>query len=393
MTRAGGGIAEVLGVALRLGLTSFGGPVAHIGYFRGEYVERRRWLDERAFSELVAVTNLLPGPSSSQLGIAIGVRRAGALGGVAAWLGFTLPSAVAMTVLALTVGAADMRDAGWVHGLELVAAPVVLLAVLAMRRSLAPDLRRILVAAVAAALVLVVGGFAGLAAAIALGACVGMVALRSRGTEAQPGSGMRRTRRLVALGCLVALGGLLVGLPAASEATDRHDVALADAMVRSGALVFGGGHVVLPLLHEAVVAPRWVGEQEFLAGYGLAQAMPGPLFTLSAYLGAIEEPSPKGVAGAALALVAIFLPSFLLLAGVLPLWSSTRHHRNVQAVLAGVSAAVVGLLAAALWDPVLTTSVDRVADVAFAAALLALLRFLPVWAVVPLAALGGQLLF
>jgi chromate transporter len=217
--------------------------------------------------------------------------------------------------------------------------------------------------------------------------------MRGHGTEALPESGMRRTRRLVALGCLVVLGGLLVGLPAASEATDRHDVALADAMVRSGSLVFGGGHVVLPLLHEAVVAPRWVSEQEFLAGYGLAQAMPGPLFTFSAYLGAIEEPSPNGVAGAALALVAIFLPSFLFLAGVLPLWSSTRHHSNVQAALAGVTAAVVGLLAAALWDPVLTTSVDSVADVAFAATLLALLRFLPVWAVVPLAALGGQLLF
>jgi chromate transporter len=393
LTRAGGGLAEVLGVALRLGLTSFGGPVAHIGYFRDEYVERRRWLDERAFSELVAVTNLLPGPSSSQLGIAIGARRAGALGGVAAWLGFTLPSAVAMTVLALTVGAADVRGAGWVHGLELVAAPVVLLAVLAMRRSLAPDLRRIVLAAGAAALVLAVGGFAGQAAAIGLGACVGIVALRSRGMETQPGSGMRRTRRLVALGCLVALVALLVGLPAASEATDRHDVALANAMVRSGSLVFGGGHVVLPLLHEAVVAPGWVGEQEFLAGYGLAQAMPGPLFTFSAYLGAIEEPSPSGVAGAALALVGIFLPSFLLLAGVLPLWSSTRHRPSVQAALAGVSAAVVGLLAAALWDPVLTTSVDGVGDVVFAGALLALLRFLPVWALVPLAALGGQLLF
>jgi len=393
LTRGGGGPAEVLGVALRLGLTSFGGPVAHIGYFRDEYVERRRWLDERAFSELVAVTNLLPGPSSSQLGIAIGARRAGTLGGFAAWLGFTLPSAVAMTVLALTVGAADVRDAGWVHGLELVAAPVVLLAVLAMRRSLAPDLRRIALAAVAAALVIAVGGFPGQAAAIGLGACVGIVALRSRGTGARPEFGTRRRRRLVALGCLVVLVGLLVGLPAALEATDRHDVALADAMVRSGSLVFGGGHVVLPLLHEAVVAPGWVSEQEFLAGYGLAQAMPGPLFTFSAYLGAIEEPSPNGVAGAALALVAIFLPSFLLLAGVLPLWSSTRHHSNVRAALAGVSAAVVGLLAAALWDPVLTTTVDGVADVGFAAALLALRRVLPVWAVVPLAALSGQLLF
>jgi chromate transporter len=387
-----GRVGEVFGVALRLGLTSFGGPIAHIGYFRSEYVGRRRWLDEREFSELVAVTNLLPGPSSSQLGIAIGAHRAGRLGGLAAWLGFTLPSAIAMTVLALWVGAADVGNAGWVHGLELVAAPVVALAVVAMWRSLAPDLGRGTLAVAAAAVVLLLGGFAGQAAALALGAAAGIVAYR-RAVQA-PGLHLRfRGRGLAAASCLLALAALLLGLPSLADATDTHAVALVDAMVRSGSLVFGGGHVVLPLLYEAVVSPGWVGQNEFLAGYGLAQAMPGPLFSFSAYLGAIEDPSPNGVGGAALALCAIYLPSFLLLGGVLPVWSSIRTHAVVQAALTGIGAAVVGLLAAALWDPVLTTSIDSIGDAAFAAALLPLIRLLPVWLVVPFAAMAGALVF
>jgi chromate transporter len=387
-----GRVGEVFGVALRLGLTSFGGPIAHIGYFRSEYVGRRRWLDEREFSELVAVTNLLPGPSSSQLGIAIGAHRAGRLGGLAAWLGFTLPSAIAMTVLALWVGAADVGNAGWVHGLELVAAPVVALAVVAMWRSLAPDLGRGTLAGAAAAVVLLLGGFAGQAAALALGAAAGIVAYRRAGQA--PGLHLRfRGRGLAAASCLLALAALLLGLPSLADATDTHAVALVDAMVRSGSLVFGGGHVVLPLLYEAVVSPGWVGQNEFLAGYGLAQAMPGPLFSFSAYLGAIEDPSPNGVGGAALALCAIYLPSFLLLGGVLPVWSSIRTHAVVQAALTGIGAAVVGLLAAALWDPVLTTSIDSIGDAAFAAALLPLIRLLPVWLVVPFAAMAGALVF
>ena len=374
---------------MRLGLTSFGGPVAHIGFFRDEYVGRRRWLDEAAFSELVAVTSLLPGPSSSQLGIAIGANRAGRLGGLAAWVGFTLPSAVAMTVLALAVGSADLSGAGWVHGLALVAVPVVATAVLGMQRSLAPDLVRLALAAAAAGVAIAWRGFAGQAAAIALGAFVGIALFRNQALP-QRLTASFAGGRLMATGCIAAFGALLLGLPALADATGA--VALVDAMFRSGSLVFGGGHVVLPLLDEAVVSPGWVGQQEFLAGYGLAQAMPGPLFTFSAYLGAIQEPSPNGVAGAALAVGAIFLPSFLLLGGVLPLWSSIRRHATVQAALAGVGAAVVGLLAAALWDPVLRTSIDDWADVVFAVVLLALLRLLPVWAVVPIAAAAGALL-
>ncbi len=373
-------------------MTSFGGPVAHIGYFRDEYVGRRRWLDEQEFSELVAVTNLLPGPSSSQLGIAIGAHRAGRLGALASWLGFTLPSAVAMTVLALTVGSADVSGAGWVHGLELVAVPVVLLAVLAMRAALAPDLPRLALAAVGALLALGLGGFPGQAAALAVGAVVGIAAFRGR-TSAPRLTLRLGGRSAVGVACLAALAALLVGLPALRDVTDAHAVALVDAMVRSGSLVFGGGHVVLPLLDEAVVAPGWVSEQEFLAGYGLAQAMPGPLFSFAAYLGAIEEPSPNGVAGAALALGAIYLPSFLLLGGVLPFWSTIRRQARVQAALVGVGAVVVGILAAALWDPIVTTSIDEAVDVAFALALLGLLRVLPVWAVVPIAATAGAVVF
>ncbi|HEX2302059.1 MAG TPA: chromate efflux transporter [Gaiella sp.] len=381
-------MAEVFAVAFRLGLTSFGGPVAHIGYFRDEYVDRRGWIDERGFSELVAVTSLLPGPSSSQLGIAVGAHRAGRLGGLAAWLGFTLPSAVAMTALALAVGSADLSDAGWIHGLELVAVPVVALAVLGMQRSLAPDPLRLGLAAAAAAVVIAWGGFAGQAAALALGAVFGVAALRSR-PAAPPLATPVDGGRLLAIGCLAAFAVLLLGLPAIADETDGGAIALVDAMYRSGSLVFGGGHVVLPLLDQAVVSPGWVSQQEFLAGYGLVQAMPGPLFTFSAYLGAIREPSPNGVAGAAIAVAAIFLPSFLLLGGVLPLWSWIRRHTAVQSALAGVGAAVVGVLAAALWDPVLTTSIDDPLDVGFALVLLGLLRVLPVWAVVPIAALAG----
>lgn len=320
--------------------------------------------------------------------MAIGAHRAGRGGAVAAWLGFTLPSAVAMTVLALAVGSAELTEAGWVRGLQLVAVPVVLTAVLAMRRTLAPDLGRLALAVVALALALGLGGFLGQAAALLVGAAVGVIAFS--GGPTAPALSMRfGGRPAVAIGSLVALPVLLLGLPVLRDVTGAHAVALVDAMVRSGSLVFGGGHVVLPLLDEAVVSPGWVGEEEFLAGYGLAQAMPGPLFSFAAYLGAIEEPSPNGVAGAGLALAAIYVPSFLLLGGVLPFWSSLRRRPRVQAALVGVGAAVVGILAAAFWDPVLTSSIDDAADVGFAVALLVLLRLLPVWVVVPMAAAVG----
>jgi chromate transporter len=379
---------EVFLVALRLGVTSFGGPVAHIGYFREEYVGRRRWIDERGFGELVAVTNLLPGPTSSQLGIAIGMHRAGKLGGVAAWLGFTLPSALVMTAFGIGLARRDVADAGWLHGLELAAAAVVLAAVLAMRRSLAPDLPRLALAGAGAAVALLVPGFAGQALVIAGAGLVGALVFRG---DAEPTELHLRfpIGRGLAIACAVLLGGLLVGLPLLRDAVATNAVALADAMVRAGSLVFGGGHVVLPLLYDSVVGSGWTSEETFLAGYGAAQALPGPLFTFSAFVGAAAEPEPNGGAGAALALVAIFLPSFLLLGAVLPLWSAVRRHPVVQAAVTGIAAGVVGLLAAALWDPVLQTSVDGWIDVALVAGLFLALRVLPPWAVVGIAAAVG----
>ncbi len=384
-------VGEVFAVALRLGLTSFGGPTAHVGYFRTEYVERRRWLDEHAFGELVAVTNLLPGPSSSQLGIAVGALRAGSLGGVAAWLGFTLPSAVAMTALGLGVASSDLSDAGWLHGLELAAVAVVLAAVLAMARVLTPDLARLAVAVAAAAVALLVAGPLGQTLTIVAAGVIGALAfkrhVRPVAYDLRLPFGLR-----TAVACLVTLAVLLVGLPIVRNATDSHAAALAAAMVRAGTLVFGGGHVVLPLLDASVVEPGWVGEDEFVAGYGAAQAVPGPLFTFSAYLGAAGQPEPNGVPGAALALVAIFLPSFLLLGGVLPLWSRVRRHGSLQAAVIGIGAAVVGLLAAALWDPLVTQSINGIWDALIATALFVLLRVAPPWAVVACAAAVGALL-
>lgn len=379
---------EVFRVALRLGLTSFGGPVAHIGYFRDEYVVRRRWLDEAGFGELVALTTLLPGPSSSQLGIAIGTLRAGKLGGLAAWVGFTLPSAAALTAFALAVGSTDVSGAGWLHGLELAAAAVVLAAVIAMARTLARGPARLCLAVGAAAVALLVPGAAGQTLTILAAGLVGAVLFRGSVRPLLLHLRFPIGGRLAAVS-LTLFAALLVGLPLLRAATDAHGVDLFAALYRAGSLVFGGGHVVLPLLDQATVAPGWVTQQEFLAGYGAAQAVPGPLFTFSAYLGAIAEPSPNGVPGAAIALVAVFLPSFLLLGGVLPVWSAVRERVLVQAAVAGVGAGVVGLLAAALWDPVLSTSVGGVWDAALVAGLLGLLRVVPAWAMVGIAAAAG----
>ena len=385
-------MGEVFRTALRLGLTSFGGPVAHLGYFRQEYVARRGWLDEEQFGELVALTNLLPGPSSSQLGIAIGTQRAGKLGGLAAWVGFTLPSALALTAVALWARNVDLARAGWVHGLELAAAAVVATAVVAMARTLARGRGRALLAVAAAAVALLVPGSTGQIVTILAAALVGAVAFRGS-VRPLPLTMRFPIGRRLSVAAAALFVALLLGLPFAAAASGWHVLELSHAFYRAGALVFGGGHVVLPLLNDAVVGPGWVSQQAFLAGYGVAQAVPGPLFTFSAYLGAIEQPSPNGVSGAAIALCAIFLPSFLLLAAVLPVWSRVRERARVQAAVAGIGAAVVGLLAAALWNPILSTSVHGVGDVVFAAVLFLLLRPLPAWAVVGIAAAAGALVF
>jgi chromate transporter len=392
-----GSLLEVLRAALGLGLTSFGGPIAHIGYFRREYVERRGWLDEATFGDLVALCQALPGPASSQLGIAIGTRRAGPFGGIVAWLGFTLPSAIALAALGVFAASTDLSNAGWVHGLKLAAVAVVAQAVWLMSRRLTPDWPRRAVAVVAAAVALLSATPFAQVAIIAGGAVIGWLILGAPSDETHVGAGPEdepqtgRIPRRVGIACLVAFFVLLLGLPIVRTAYG-HPVALFDAFFRSGALVFGGGHVVLPLLDATVVAPGWVTQNQFLAGYGAAQAVPGPLFTFSAYLGAVSGPAPNGVPGATIALVGIFLPSFLLVFGTLPFWDRLRASVPFRRALSGINAAVVGLLLAALYTPVWTGAVTAPVDVVVAAGALALLftgRVPPI-VVVALVAIAGQ---
>jgi chromate transporter len=387
----GGSVREVFAVALRLGLTSFGGPIAHLGYFRREYVERRRWLDEATFAELVALCQSLPGPASSQLGIAIGTLRAGLRGGIAAWLGFTAPSAVALVLFAELVGSADLASAGWLHGLKLVAAAVVGHAIFLMSRSLTPDWLRRAMAIGAAAVAILFPSSLIQVALIGVGGLVGVMLVRTSLDAARAVVPVHVSPRLGAA-CLVAFAILLIALPLArafvsqapSLAWAAQPVADVDVFYRAGALVFGGGHVILPLLHEAVVPSGWVSDDAFLAGYGAAQAVPGPLSTFAGYLGDVFRPAPNGPLGAVIALGAIFLPSFLLVFGALPFWGGLRNLPRAAAALAGTNAAVVGLLIAALWDPIWTGAVRSVADVAVVAidgVLLVVLRW-PPWSVV-----------
>ncbi len=387
-----GTVGEVFRASLGLGLTSFGGPIAHIGYFRREYVTRRGWLDEASFADLVALCQSLPGPASSQLGIAIGTRRAGKLGGIAAWLGFTLPSAIVLAILGVVAASIDLSGAGWVHGLKLAAVAVVAQAVWLMSRSLTPDWTRRAVAIAAAAVALAWTTPFSQVVIIAAGALVGRFVLApppaaTTGPEPSPIS------RRLGLACLALFGALLLGLPLIRDAGSQP-VALFDAFYRSGSLVFGGGHVVLPLLHTTVVEPGWVTDNQFLAGYGAAQAVPGPLFTFAAYLGAVATPQPNGIPGAVLALVAIFLPAFLLVFGALPFWDRLRGSVGVRRALTGTNAAVVGILLAALYTPVWTGAVAAPVDVVVAVAGLALLLTgrVPPIVVVALSALTGQLL-
>jgi len=384
---------EVMVVALRLGLTSFGGPVAHLGYFRREYVERRRWLDAATFADLVAMCQVLPGPASSELGIAIGTLRAGYLGGLAAWLGFTLPSAVVLTLFALLSTNLDLATAGWVEGLKLAAVAVVAQAVYLMARTMTPDIARASLAVGATIAMLLAPTPVLQVVIIAAGAVLGWRFLVA--PQAPSGSPFRALHDgQVGLGFLVALGFLLLLLPLAAAVTANRALAVTDAFVRTGALVFGGGHVVLPLLHAAVVTPGWIGNDRFLAGYSVAQAVPGPLFTFAAFLGASFLAPPDGVPGALLALGAIFLPAFLLVWGVLPFWDRLRRSSAFASAIRGTNAAVVGILLAALITPIGTGALHDPLDVVVAALALVVLvtgRAPPV-AVVAIAAIAGQLL-
>lgn len=389
-----GGLLEVLLVFLRLGLTSFGGPVAHLGYFRTEFVERRAWLDERAYADLVALCQFLPGPASSQVGMAVGMLRAGPWGALAAWLGFTLPSAALLVLFALGVSGGALSEAsGWLAGLKIVAVAVVAQAVLGMARTLTPDAARAGLAVATAVGALVVPGALTQVLLIVVAGLIGWRALPAPPGAATEALVVGVSRRL-GLGCLTLFFALLGALPLWRDAVGGGAVALADSFYRAGSLVFGGGHVVLPLLEAEVVPAGWVTQSAFVAGYGAAQAVPGPLFTFSAYLGAVSDVGLSPLAGALVALVAIFLPSFLLVAGSLPFWGVLRGRTDVQSALRGVNAGVVGLLLAALYSPVFTSAVVSPLSFALVLAAFGSLEYLrlPPWLVVlGCAALGGLL--
>ena len=378
---------------LRLGLVSFGGPIAHLGYFRAEFVTRRRWLSEEAYADIVALAQFVPGPASSQTGFALGVLRGGLAGGLAAWVGFTLPSALLMLLAAYGLQYAQGPAAqGAIHGLKLLAVAVVAQAIWSMGRSLCPDrLRAGFAFAIAAMLIAVPDGPLQLAA-IALGALLGFLFLRGLERPHVTLLGVR-TGRGAAWTAILAYFLLLAGLPIAAAVSHNGTAALAGAFYRAGALVFGGGHVVLPLLQETVVRPGWVPAGDFLAGDGAAQALPGPLFTLAAFLGAKASVGPGGAMGAAVAVIAIFLPGLLLVYGALPFWDRLRVKGHARGALDGVNAAVVGILAAALYQPVWTSAVLRPLDAAAAILAFAALTVaqLPVWLVVLLSAAAGAL--
>jgi chromate transporter len=386
---------EVLLAFLKLGLTSFGGPVAHLGYFRAEFVERRRWLDERSYSDLVALCQFLPGPASSQVGLAIGLTRAGWLGALAAWCGFTLPSAIALIVFAYGIAHwGALAGSGAVHGLKVAAVAVVAQAVWGMAKSLCPDRARAAVAVVAALLVLVLPTALSQVIAIGIAGLVGwrMLKLPPQQPVAHRSYGVSKAAGAVALTLFFAL---LVGLPVIAVTTRSLLWTVVEGFYRAGALVFGGGHVVLPLLQATVVPAGVVTNEQFLAGYGAAQAVPGPLFTFAAYLGAVMHGPLSGWTGGLTLLVVIFVPAFLLVVGAVPFWDALRRREGVQSALAGVNAAVVGILLAALYDPVWTSTIRTRADFAVALAAFALLvyaRMSPLVVVLLAAAAGWAFL-
>ncbi|KQP37755.1 chromate efflux transporter [Methylobacterium sp. Leaf106] len=387
-----GSVREVFLAFLKLGLTAFGGPIAHLGYFRAEFVHRRRWLDEAAYADLVALCQFLPGPASSQVGFSLGVMRGrGLAGGLAAWAAFTLPSALLLVAFAYGADAlGGPVGSGIVHGLKLVAVAVVAQAVWGMGRTLAPDATRAAIAFAALALTTVLAGSTGQVAGIGLGAVAGLAVCRRASGAACGHLGIPVSRRAGAV-ALLLFGLFLAVPPFLARSLSSQGLALFDAFYRSGALVFGGGHVMLPLLRTALVETGWIGPDAFLAGYGAAQAVPGPLFTFAAYLGAALGPQPNGLAGAAIALVAVFLPGLLLVYGALPFWDAVRERPLAQAAMRGANAAVVGILAAALYDPLWTGAVLGPRDFAVAAGAFLLLTIAaaPPWIVVVLTAVAG----
>lgn len=380
---------EILIVSTRLGFTSFGGPIAHLGYFHEEYIRRRKWMDEKSYADLVALCQFLPGPASSQVGIGIGVMRAGILGGITSFIGFTLPSVIALIVFAIILQGVNIGDAGWLHGLKIVAVAVVAHAILGMAQKLTPDLKRKAIALFALVGTLVWQSAITQISVILIAAIIGFLLFKHQKEEDGSPIHFPISKR-VAVTSLLLFFGLLIILPILSKLTSISWIAMFDSFYRSGSLVFGGGHVVLPLLEQEFVPTGWLSEEAFLAGYGATQAVPGPLFTFAAYIGAVIN----GWQGGLLATIAIFLPAFLLILGTLPFWNDLRRNPTVKGALFGVNAAVVGILIAAFYQPIWTSSIFEPLDFAFAAILFGMLVFwkLPPWIIVVTGAIGGWLL-
>ncbi|MGE7625531.1 chromate transporter [Viridibacillus sp. NPDC096237] len=379
-------LLEILLVSTKLGLTSFGGPVAHLGYFHDEYIRRRKWMDEKSYADLVALCQFLPGPASSQIGIGIGVMRAGVLGGLVSFIGFTLPSVIVLILFALVLHGLDIGDAGWIHGLKIVAVVIVAHAILGMAPKLAPDLKRKALVLFALVGTLLWQSAFNQVGIIVLSAIIGFI-LYKQHTENDEAKTYFPISRSVGVICLTLFFGLLIFLPILREVTSLSWIAMFDSFYRSGSLVFGGGHVVLPLLENKFIPTGWVSEEAFLAGYGATQAVPGPLFTFGAYLGTVMN----GWQGGLIATIAIFLPAFLLILGTLPFWDSLRRNPKIKGALTGINAAVIGILIAALYHPIWTSSILAPIDFAFAAILFSMLVYwkLPPWIVVLTGAIGG----
>lgn len=382
-------LLEILMVSTRLGLTSFGGPIAHLGYFHEEYVRKRKWMDEKGYADLVALCQFLPGPASSQVGIGIGVMRGGVLGGIVSFIGFTLPSVIALIVFALILQGLNVSNLSWIHGLKLVAVAVVAHAILGMAEKLTPDLKRKTIALLALIGTLLWQTAFSQVGVILLAGLLGFLLYRDQTDNDETKYEFPISKKFAVI-CLSLFFALLLLLPLLRDLTSNSWIAIFDSFYRSGSLVFGGGHVVLPLLEREFVPSGWISEEAFLAGYGAAQAVPGPLFTFAAYIGAVMN----GWQGGLLATVAIFLPAFLLILGALPFWNLLRQNAKIKGALMGVNAAVVGILISAFYQPIWTTTIIKPIDFAFAAVLFSMLVYwkLPPWVIVVTGAIGGLLM-
>jgi chromate transporter len=379
---------EILVISTRLGLTSFGGPIAHLGYFHEEYIRRRKWMDEKSYADLVALCQFLPGPASSQVGIGIGIMRGGVIGGIISFLGFTLPSVIALIIFASLLHTFGIEDVGWISGLKIVAVVVVAHAVLGMAKKLTPDLQRKTIALFALVVTLLWQTAYSQIGVILFAGVVGFLLYRQQTDTDKAKVTYFPISRRFGYFCLTLFFGLLILLPILRQLTTIQWIAMFDSFYRSGALVFGGGHVVLPLLEQQFVPTGWLTEQQFLAGYGAAQAVPGPLFTFAAYIGAVIN----GWQGGLFATFAIFLPAFLLILGTLPFWDALRSNPKIKGALLGINASVVGILISALYNPIWTSSIHTAKDFALAALLFSMLVHwkLPPWIIVVTGALGGM---